>query len=203
MNQINHSLKIIWLFQLWTNQIIEQNLSLVFHSVDNWNRYSIAWLKTLDSTKNELKGISSDDNNRNSIFIILDPQTSIQQNRLTCSLYDQKTGLFDDKHYRVLTRIISLTIDKSDSIHNVKINFPIVEKNHSIICAYWKIFDNMTAQWSTEGCYLENMTNSTVTCVCNHLTHFAILMVCKTREEICWEIIHLFRILNKNQHRNL
>ncbi len=126
-----------------------------------------------------MKGISSDDTNQNSTFIILDPQTAIQQNRLVCSLYDSKTGLFDDKHYRVLTRVISLTIDKPDSIHNVKINFPIEEKNHSIICAYWKIFDNMTARWSRDGCHLENITKFSVTCMCDHLTHFAVLMVCK------------------------
>jgi G protein-coupled receptor 64/G protein-coupled receptor 112 len=34
----------------------------------------------------------------------------------------------------------------------------------------------MTAQWSTEGCYLNNITIHSVSCICDHLTHFAVLM---------------------------
>ncbi|CAF4710877.1 unnamed protein product, partial [Rotaria socialis] len=36
--------------------------------------------------------------------------------------------------------------------------------------------DNMTAQWSREGCNATNVTERSVTCLCNHLTHFAVLM---------------------------
>ena len=99
--------------------------------------------------KNEVKPISSEENSPNSSFIILNPQTISQQNRLTFSLFDQKYGLFDTKQYQVLTDIISLTIDKPESMENVKMNFFLgnhfQEKNQTIRCAYWHIYENMTA----------------------------------------------------------
>lgn len=129
--------------------------------------------------KNELKGTTSSDQNFNSTFILLDPQTIREQNRLTCSIYEHKNGLFDHQSYRVLTPIISLTIDKPDLVQTVKMNFPLVDRRHSrnLVCAYWKIFSNLTAHWSTDGCVRINLSNTSVTCRCNHLTHFAVLMV--------------------------
>lgn len=41
-------------------------------------------------------------------------------------------------------------------------------------CVFW---DFNTAGWSEEGCELVKAENSSVTCECNHLTNFAILMV--------------------------
>ena len=33
-----------------------------------------------------------------------------------------------------------------------------------------------TGRWNTSGCYYEISDNNIVTCRCNHLTHFAILL---------------------------
>jgi hypothetical protein len=116
---------------------------------------------------------------------MLDSPALSQQKRLTFSIYDHRSGLFDEKQYKVLTRVISLTIDKPELTKNlggfVKINFylenNIRENNSNLTCAYWHIFDNMTAQWSTNGCELIDITDRNVMCHCNHLTHFAVLMV--------------------------
>ncbi len=164
------------------NQIVEQNPSLVFPLVSNIFFTKTSWITAnLDPSKNEIKPISFEDNHPNSTSIILDPQSIIQQNRLAFSIYDQKTGLFDNKQYHVLTRLISLTTDRPELVKNVKMNFFLEnnfhEKNRHVICAFWKIFDNMTAEWSTKGCYLDNITDISVTCICDHLTHFAVLMV--------------------------
>ncbi|CAF4631066.1 unnamed protein product [Rotaria sp. Silwood1] len=147
-----------------------------------------SWIKPItgflfDPTKNESQSISFESNHQNSTFIILDSKTIIPQTRLTFTVYNQKGGLFDDKHYRLLTRVISLTMDKPELIKtlesSVRIHFFMEnnfnEKNRNLICAYWNISDNMTAQWSTQGCHLSNITERSVTCICNHLTHFAVL----------------------------
>ena len=163
------------------NQIIEQNRSLVLHLVCSILANTFFNQIDLDPIKNELKGTNSVDHDSNSTFILLDPQTISEQTRLTCSIYEQKYGLFDHQPYRVLSPIISLTIDKPNVMHTVKMNFRLADhhrpNNSNLICAYWKIFANLTAQWSTDGCVRVNMTNTSVTCRCNHLTHFAVLMV--------------------------
>ncbi len=123
---------------------------------------------------------------KNSTVITLGSSAVSQQNRLTFSVYDQQNGLFDEKQYKVLTRVISLTLDKPELTKNlggfVKINFYLENNfkennNSNLTCAYWHIFDNMTAQWSTDGCDLIDVTGQNVMCECNHLTHFAVLMV--------------------------
>lgn len=107
-----------------------------------------------------------------------------QQSRLIFSVYNHENGLFDEEQYRVLARVISLTIDKPELTENlgtfVKINFYLEnnfqDENMNLTCAYWHIYKNMSAQWATEGCYLIDRTDRNVVCECNHLTHFAILM---------------------------
>ena len=111
----------------------------------------------------------------------------MKQKRLTFSVYNNINDLFNDKQYRVLTSIISLTIDKPELIKTersfVKIHFFMTdnfnENNPSLICAYWNIFDDMTAQWSKQGCNVSSVSQQRVTCVCDHLTHFAVVTVCK------------------------
>ncbi|XP_048473783.1 adhesion G protein-coupled receptor E2-like [Rhincodon typus] len=42
-------------------------------------------------------------------------------------------------------------------------------------CVYWKVIDGGSF-WSPEGCFLIGSSGSYITCQCNHLTSFAILM---------------------------
>ncbi|CAF2610937.1 unnamed protein product [Rotaria sp. Silwood2] len=161
---------------------IKTNLAVsIVNRPNSWTKPIIGF--EFDPIKNKTQAISFETNHQNSTIIILDPKTIIQQNRLTFSVYNQKNGLFNDKQYRLLTRVISLTIDKPELIKTmrsfVRIHFFMEnnfnEKNLSLICAYWNIFDNMTALWSRQGCNLSNVTERSVTCICNHLTHFAVL----------------------------
>ncbi len=141
-------------------------------------------LINLDPITNQTSPINAEDVIKNSTVIMLDSQAISQQNRLIFSVYNHRNGLFDEKQYRVLTRVISLTIDKPELTQNlgafVKINFYLEnnfqENNTNITCAYYQIFENKTARWSTEGCDLIDITDRNVMCECNHLTHFAILM---------------------------
>ena len=48
-----------------------------------------------------------------------------------------------------------------------------------------------TGRWNTSGCYYEISDNNIVTCRCNHLTHFAILLspeaqVCNLNQPFHW-----------------
>ncbi|CAF1521988.1 unnamed protein product [Adineta ricciae] len=137
-----------------------------------------------DSNNNVTKPISSEDHHQNFTSIILNTQALMKQNRLAFSVYDEKTGLFNDNQHQVLTRVISLTVDKPEAVKHsgsfVKISFQLdsdfQQRNQSLRCAFWNIFDNMTAKWSTEGCQVESIKQQRVTCICNHLTHFAVLM---------------------------
>ncbi|CAF3706849.1 unnamed protein product [Rotaria socialis] len=162
---------------------IETNLAVSIVDMPN-NRTKPIIGFAFDSIKNQTYPIESNDRQKNLTVVLLDSQALSQQNRLTFSVYNQLSGLFDEKQYRVLTRIISLTIDKPELTKNlgsfVKLNF-YLEKNYekeygNLTCAYWHIFDNMTAQWSTDGCYLIGVIDRNVMCECNHLTHFAVLM---------------------------
>jgi len=159
---------------------------LIEFSVGLINLENIFSFKNLDPETNQTSSIHSDDIIKNSTVIMLDPQAISQQNRMIFSVYNHQNGLFDQEQYRVLTRVISLTIDKPELTKNlgafVKINFYLENNNYfknengNLTCAYWHIFENMTAQWSTNGCYLIDIKDRNIMCECNHLTHFAVLM---------------------------
>ncbi|UJR37227.1 hypothetical protein I4U23_029936 [Adineta vaga] len=171
------------MFNELERSFIDNNLAISIVNRPNSHSQPIIGF-AFDSTKNETKPISSEYSYQNSTSIILTTQALMKQNRLTFSVYDQNTGLFNDKQHRVLTRVISLTIDKPEAVKNidsfVKIHFQMEnnmqDQNHSLHCAFWNISDNMTARWSTEGCRLESVKQQRVTCICDHLTHFAVLM---------------------------
>ncbi|CAF4016929.1 unnamed protein product, partial [Rotaria magnacalcarata] len=154
----------------------------ILNKPNSWSEPIIGF--SFDPIKYETKLMKSENDHQNSTFITLDSETIMMQNRLIFSVFNQTNDLFGDKKYRLLSRVVSLTMDKPQLIKTmnslVKIHFvldkDIKHKNHSFICAYWDISDNMTAQWSREGCNATNVTERSATCLCNHLTHFAVLM---------------------------
>lgn len=126
-----------------------------------------------------------EDQSSNRTSIILSRSAIIDRTRLTFSIYDEKTRLFDTDHYRLVTPLISLTMDPSETIRQlgsfVKINFRLDpeyrEKNLTFKCAHWNLLTKTNAQWSTQRCQLTVQTEDRLTCLCDHLTHFAVLMV--------------------------
>ncbi|CAF4406237.1 unnamed protein product, partial [Adineta steineri] len=95
-----------------------------------------------DPITNQTSSIGSNDMIKNSTSIMLDSQALSQQNRLTFSVYNHENRLFDEESYRVLTRVISLTIDKPELTKHlqkfVKINFYLENnfqhENKTITC---------------------------------------------------------------------
>lgn len=43
-------------------------------------------------------------------------------------------------------------------------------------CVFWKFSEDNNSSWSREGCQTRVTSHSRTECVCNHLTHFAVLM---------------------------
>lgn len=54
------------------------------------------------------------------------------------------------------------------------------QEGYTLSCVFWK--EGARKQpwggWSPEGCRTEQPSHSQVLCRCNHLTYFAVLMVC-------------------------
>ena len=50
----------------------------------------------------------------------------------------------------------------------------VSEDDYTPVCSYYNF---SRSDWSTEGCQILEQDNSSVTCQCDHLTNFAILMV--------------------------
>ncbi|XP_054984738.1 adhesion G protein-coupled receptor E5 isoform X2 [Sorex araneus] len=45
-----------------------------------------------------------------------------------------------------------------------------------LVCAFWKADENGAGRWNTSGCRLMGSANGSSTCICGHLSSFAILM---------------------------
>lgn len=51
--------------------------------------------------------------------------------------------------------------------------------DRNITCVFWdRALDSGFGNWSTEGCRLHTKASSKAFCECDHLTSFALLMVC-------------------------
>ena len=51
----------------------------------------------------------------------------------------------------------------------------IIYNIHSSVISYFVFYIDGYGGWDSEGCIREINSNSEVTCVCNHLTHFALI----------------------------
>ncbi|XP_073251890.1 adhesion G-protein coupled receptor D1-like [Porites lutea] len=79
-----------------------------------------------------------------------------------------------------LSNIIGSTLDPRPQV--------ILQKNLSVIlrydegleahCVFWDFTakSNFNGSWSSKGCSVVNRTKTEITCTCNHLTNFAVLM---------------------------
>lgn len=55
-----------------------------------------------------------------------------------------------------------------------------LQEGYTVTCVFWKegAAKRSWGAWSPEGCSTERPSSSQVLCRCNHLTYFAVLMVC-------------------------
>ncbi|XP_043940347.1 adhesion G protein-coupled receptor E2-like [Protopterus annectens] len=87
--------------------------------------------------------------------------------------------------YEMNSKVIAATIsskNKKNLNHPVTFTFHKIkteeDKLQTSTCVFWKTDDTNRSYWSTEGCFLSNEgSNRThVTCECNHLSSFAVLL---------------------------
>ncbi|XP_059911650.1 adhesion G-protein coupled receptor G2-like [Gadus macrocephalus] len=108
-----------------------------------------------------------------------------QASRVQFNFY-QKGTVFQDPHLgtrRLISGILGASVANL-SIHGLEENVTVnlrntepVPENYSAICVYWDFaMNNGTGGWNSDGCFLQNSTDSETICSCNHLTSFAILL---------------------------
>ncbi|CAF3548240.1 unnamed protein product, partial [Rotaria sp. Silwood2] len=76
-------------------------------------------------------------------------------------------------------QIANLTTIKTDEdLIRFQIQVPESLQSYNVSCVYWS-FDENNGSWITDnGCHFVGYVNDYAQCYCNHLTHFALLMVC-------------------------
>lgn len=175
-------------------------VGFAFGSFHRWSRgfQRVEWTFS-DSTTNQTFPLTTNETRNSSTTIQLSPQALIDQNRLVFSVFDPREGLFnsdeDDHRSRLLTRVFSLTVDQPETTKNlgpfVQMNFYLENQfrgeNIPVKCVYWHINDDKSARWSTDGCQLIDYDQEYIRCQCDHLTHFAILMVRRRRTRVMKE----------------
>ncbi|KAG6448639.1 hypothetical protein O3G_MSEX005616 [Manduca sexta] len=92
-------------------------------------------------------------------------------------------------HYTVNSRVLSINVenltefDQGDviDIHLTPMRGDI-ERNQSRACAFWHFLEDGTGYWSQEGCTFipSNEEGVLDTCRCDHLTHFAEILIPRT-----------------------
>ncbi|XP_052749724.1 adhesion G-protein coupled receptor G2-like isoform X2 [Galleria mellonella] len=104
----------------------------------------------------------------------------------------------------VNSKVVSVNVGNMTTFENgevIDIHLsPLVEepdRNASRTCAYWEFTENGTGYWSTNGCTFIKSTEPGIldTCRCDHLTHFAEILIPRTifsqRHEDTLEILSI------------
>uniref|UniRef100_A0A671MSA4 Adhesion G-protein coupled receptor G6 n=1 Tax=Sinocyclocheilus anshuiensis TaxID=1608454 RepID=A0A671MSA4_9TELE len=98
-------------------------------------------------------------------------------------MFFSKTGLFQDRQsngmslnsYVVASSIGNFTIKNLQDPVKIEIAHLEYQRDPKRLCVFWDF--NRTGGWNSEGCEVSPESNSNRTvCLCNHLTHFGILM---------------------------
>ncbi|KAI8791664.1 EGF, latrophilin and seven transmembrane domain-containing protein 1, partial [Biomphalaria glabrata] len=73
--------------------------------------------------------------------------------------------------------IISISVSQGQISKPISITFSLVQNNYSKpACGFLNTSNSLESFWSTSGCTVTAFSESQVTCTCNHLTNFAVLM---------------------------
>ncbi|XP_051732520.1 adhesion G-protein coupled receptor G6 isoform X19 [Ctenopharyngodon idella] len=101
-------------------------------------------------------------------------------------MFFTKTGLFQDQQsngkslnsYVVASSVGNFTIKNLQDPVKIEIAHLEYKRDPKPLCVFWDFnLKNRTGGWNSEGCLVSPESNSNRTvCLCNHLTHFGILM---------------------------
>uniref|UniRef100_A0A672PVE3 Adhesion G-protein coupled receptor G6 n=1 Tax=Sinocyclocheilus grahami TaxID=75366 RepID=A0A672PVE3_SINGR len=101
-------------------------------------------------------------------------------------MFFSKTGLFQDRQsngmslnsYVVASSVGNFTIKNLQDPVKIEIAHLEYQRDPKRLCVFWDFsLQNRIGGWNSEGCEVSPESNSNRTvCLCNHLTHFGILM---------------------------
>ncbi|KAI5627156.1 adhesion G-protein coupled receptor G6 precursor [Silurus asotus] len=101
-------------------------------------------------------------------------------------MFFSKTGLFQDQQnnglslnsYVVASSVGNFSISNLKDPVQIEISHLQHQWNLNRLCVFWDFsIENGTGGWNSEGCQVSPDSNSNRTiCLCNHLTHFGVLM---------------------------
>ncbi|XP_071942669.1 adhesion G-protein coupled receptor G7-like isoform X2 [Antedon mediterranea] len=88
----------------------------------------------------------------------------------------------------VMSRVLSVSVKDTEvtNLRNpIEISFgiPPNKSNYQVAtCVYWDFnLQDGIGDWSSDGCFMNVTNDNIITCFCNHLTHFSVLLEFKQR----------------------
>ncbi|XP_055005792.1 adhesion G protein-coupled receptor F5-like [Boleophthalmus pectinirostris] len=109
------------------------------------------------------------------------PQSGLQNNTITVLTFESLHNVVPPVNQMMTSNLsinAKVVLVQSVGVKNVSFTFDL--RNSSLFspqCVFWNFaLFNDTGGWDNEGCIVVNDTKDTVTCQCNHLTSFSILM---------------------------
>lgn len=97
--------------------------------------------------------------------------------------YDTNSGTVDENSINAAVVVITV----ANTIQNVNLSFNKLNRSLKLNpqCVFWNftLFDKLGA-WDDKGCFFVSDINNTVTCTCNHLTSFSLLMATDIPEHL-------------------
>ncbi|XP_071006806.1 adhesion G-protein coupled receptor F1-like [Oncorhynchus clarkii lewisi] len=122
--------------------------------------------------------------NLNSSVLIDIPASEASFNSITIITFDSLDNVLPARNSSSLNNIVNtingkvVLVKVNGTIKNVKFSFDVLNETlANPQCVFWNfnLFDGLGG-WDDKGCELQSENNGTVTCHCNHLTSFSILM---------------------------
>ncbi|KAJ0027003.1 hypothetical protein NQD34_018003 [Periophthalmus magnuspinnatus] len=106
----------------------------------------------------------------------------LQNNKITVLTFESLHNVLppiDKNNSANLSINTNVVLVQSDGVNNVSFTFDL--RNNSLFspqCVFWNftLFNNSRGGWDEEGCRVVNVNKDIVTCQCNHLTSFSVLM---------------------------
>ncbi|KAJ0180252.1 hypothetical protein K1T71_003656 [Dendrolimus kikuchii] len=124
------------------------------------------------------------------VVVALPPSVASSSRRISFVVF-RNDRAFQSNHttYSVNSRVLSINVENTTEFHQgevIDIHLtPMLaepESNQSRSCAYWHFLEDGTGFWSQEGCTFIRAAQAGMldTCRCDHLTHFAEILIPRT-----------------------
>ncbi|XP_052753681.1 adhesion G-protein coupled receptor G6-like [Galleria mellonella] len=178
-----------------TAALVKDNIALMMADVEDSNPVrglSVAYREEDVFTDDAFKFLSNMKNiNLNSTMnelVVHLPESVLNSPRRISFVVFHNDRAFNNREESIVnSRVISINVynmtqfDNGEvvNIHMKPLRIP--ERDRKRSCGYWALLDDSTGYWSQEGCTFIRSRNPVIldTCQCDHLTHFAEILIVK------------------------